>query len=468
MKFRFRAIGPIQEADMELGDLTVIAGRNNTGKTYLAYSLYGFLSSWMGWPDLPRFLVEPTEYHPPMRQTTGFLSLKAMTQAVRDRGETRRVVDRETLAHERSALIEAIGASFSRLRLASVFSSPQDQFTDASCQVVIDTPFPAAVPVRRISFDPGGEWEYSYDGHEVVLRPTSPPRASASAAAVLPYVYARFLLAELPTPFVLSAERFGIALFYKELDFTKNKLVDLLQQLRDTKDDSRVSPYVLIDKTTSRYALPIKDNIDYTRSLATYRNKKSEVHDEKLFDEIRSMMDGYYRVSNDDIRFVSRRRKDNRFDVPLHRASSSARGLSDLYFFLRHVARRDHLLIVDEPESHLDTRNQIELARLLAAIVRSGLKVLVTTHSDYLLKEINNLIMCAELGNGSGPTPSGEDSPGLDGRRVRAYIASDGGLDACNVDRYGMEMPVFDTTIDEINRRSRRLAARIAESDGET
>ena len=32
MKFRFKNLGPIKEADLELGDLTIIAGRNNTGK----------------------------------------------------------------------------------------------------------------------------------------------------------------------------------------------------------------------------------------------------------------------------------------------------------------------------------------------------------------------------------------------------------------------------------------------------
>ena len=44
--FRLKKIGPIKEAEMELGDLTIIAGRNNTGKTYLAYALYGFLKIW--------------------------------------------------------------------------------------------------------------------------------------------------------------------------------------------------------------------------------------------------------------------------------------------------------------------------------------------------------------------------------------------------------------------------------------
>ena len=44
--FRFKNLGPIEEAELELGDLTIIAGRNNTGKTYLAYTLYGFLKMW--------------------------------------------------------------------------------------------------------------------------------------------------------------------------------------------------------------------------------------------------------------------------------------------------------------------------------------------------------------------------------------------------------------------------------------
>ncbi len=36
-----------------------------------------------------------------------------------------------------------------------------------------------------------------------------------------------FLFPEFLEPFILSAERFGISLFYKELDFTKNRLVEM-------------------------------------------------------------------------------------------------------------------------------------------------------------------------------------------------------------------------------------------------
>ena len=78
--------------------------------------------------------------------------------------------------------------------------------------------------------------------------------------------YVLFLVENLfPDEFILSAERFGISLFYRELDFTKNELVDFLQKIVDDKKRNTVSPYLIIERGTSRYALPIKDNIDYTR-----------------------------------------------------------------------------------------------------------------------------------------------------------------------------------------------------------
>ena len=272
------------------------------------------------------------------------------------------------------------------------------------------------------------------------------------------------MLPEVPfNPFVLSAERFGISLFYRELDFTRNNLVDALQKMAD--DKSRDDRYGLfIDSTTSRYALPIKHNIDYTRSIPDLK-ERSGVHDDKLFNYIKEMLGGYYSTSDGNIRFVSTaRRKDRRFNIPLHLASTSARGLSDLYFFLRYVAEKDQLLIIDEPESHLDTSNQILMARLLARCVRAGLKVLITTHSDYLVKEINNLIMLDSTFPGKEAVSKRlhyEPFDSISPSSVRAYVAEGDSLTRCQVDEFGIEMPVFDETIDSINRIANELNWRL-------
>jgi len=390
-------------------------------------------------------------------------ALRRMARSLTETGEARRTVDPATLARERNEVAEAVSQQFSKGLLASVFSASTDQFEGAALRVAFEEEFPGAIPPEILSFPGFGEYECGYNGDELRVRSVVGSRGAGRGPSIFQHLYGHLLLHTLPNPFVLSAERFGISLFYKELDFTKNKLVELLQEIQDRKHEARFSPYVFMDKTTSRYALPIKDNIDYTRGLSEIGRGRSAIYDDKLFDTIKDMLDGYFRASDDELRFISKKRKNARFDIPLYRASSSARGLSDLYFYLKHVARRNHLLIVDEPESHLDTENQVALAGLLSAIVGSGLKVLVTTHSDYLIKELNNLIMRAEL-NGSG---NGEArpvvEPGWPAERVRAYVAESGGFSPCTVDHYGMNIPMFDKTIDDINRRSRTLAASVTQ-----
>ncbi len=46
MKIRLKNLGVLKQAEFSLGDLTIICGENNTGKTYATYALYGFLNSW--------------------------------------------------------------------------------------------------------------------------------------------------------------------------------------------------------------------------------------------------------------------------------------------------------------------------------------------------------------------------------------------------------------------------------------
>jgi len=46
MRFKLENLGCLKDVDIELGDLTIICGKNNTGKTYINYAIYGFLSTW--------------------------------------------------------------------------------------------------------------------------------------------------------------------------------------------------------------------------------------------------------------------------------------------------------------------------------------------------------------------------------------------------------------------------------------
>ena len=55
------------------------------------------------------------------------------------------------------------------------------------------------------------------------------------------------------------------------------------------------------------------------------------------------------------------------------------------------------MLIIEEPEAHLHPAAQTQMAVALTGLVRAGVRVVLTTHSDWLLKEISNLIREGEL-----------------------------------------------------------------------
>ncbi len=77
-----------------------------------------------------------------------------------------------------------------------------------------------------------------------------------------------------------------------------------------------------------------------------------------------------------------------RRDLPLANASSMVSELAPLVLFLRYAIEPGDLLIVEEPESHLHPETQVALTRQLAGLVEEGVRVLVTTHSEWLLEEL--------------------------------------------------------------------------------
>ena len=84
-------------------------------------------------------------------------------------------------------------------------------------------------------------------------------------------------------------------------------------------------------------------------------------------------------------------------DLPLMNASSMVSELAPVVLYLRHVVSPGEVLIIEEPESHLHPAMQVEFIRHLAAAVRSGVRIMITTHSEWVLDELANLVRMSEL-----------------------------------------------------------------------
>ena len=157
-------------------------------------------------------------------------------------------------------------------------------------------------------------------------------------------------------------------------------------------------------------------------------------------------------------------------ELPLMNASSMVSELAPLVLYLRHVVAPGDLLIIEEPESHLHPAMQVEFIRQLAAAVRAGIRVIITTHSDWVLEEVGNMVSLAKLpkeqreGIDGGEIALDESEVGVwlfkSKKRPKGSVVEEIPLDT----ESGIFPSDFDDVSDDLYNRWAEISNRIAES----
>ncbi len=94
--------------------------------------------------------------------------------------------------------------------------------------------------------------------------------------------------------------------------------------------------------------------------------------------------------------------------VPIHRASSMVTEIAPMVAFLRAYVDIGDLLIVEEPEAHLHPAAQQKMAAMLAYLVRQGIRVLITTHSHYMVEAMGMFVCASGIGDNARVRSMGE------------------------------------------------------------
>ena len=88
--------------------------------------------------------------------------------------------------------------------------------------------------------------------------------------------------------------------------------------------------------------------------------------------------------------------------LPLINTSSMVSELAPIVLYLRHVVQPGETLIIEEPEAHLHPAMQVEFIRQIAALVHAGVRVIITTHSEWVLEELGNIVQRSKLPEARG------------------------------------------------------------------
>lgn len=234
---------------------------------------------------------------------------------------------------------------------------------------------------------------------------------------------------------MFTAERSGIYTFNKELSVSR---------LRNPEE-----------RLNARYPKPIADGLADAADVVNQRKKESDYLE--FADEIEKIiLQGNLKVSEDgEILY----QVSNNTDLGYNESSSAVKTLAPLVFYLRHTAGHFNILFVDEPELNLHPKNQILLAKIFVKMINAGLRLVINTHSDYIIREINNMIMADGLNKAGDEILAKmgyDESLCLSQDKFAPYLFQKNAkgkvtVEPLEVDRYGFNMPSIDDAINQQN-----------------
>ncbi len=436
MYFELKNIGAVKQAKIELGKLTVLCGKNNTGKSYIISSIYGFLSKLCEKP-FSQFLRLASSYFKPLFKS---IDKEKLFASFEEKGFIS--IDLKEAAKDLDNVITLLTQLYAE-RLGDIFS--RNKFIEAEFRIRLE---------EMIVDDYSKTFECASNQYEAIKKANTSLleirlKQQIQNRWLIDFIiddilFEFFLRQNFPKPFILSAERASIQLFQKELD-KRSCLVTFMK-----------NHHLALEEYGVHFSLPIEKNVDFTTNSNLIKSN-SFLKEEKpeLTTYIEEMLGVEYQIINGQKVVI-----DIHNELSYHHASNSVRALFDLHLWLKHQVNQGDILFIEEPELGLHPENQVKMARLLVILINSGINVFITTHSDYILSEINNLLLLSshfpekkalmkELGYTQDDILYEDD--------LRAYLThTDGTVSRLESDKYGIGNHI-DGTMVQINKVSNKL-----------
>ena len=420
MKVSLKNVGMLDEAEFEVGDLTIICGENNTGKTYATYSLYGYLDFMRSIRDDLFYMRDRTLFEDEEIQIENNV-YKITYEKIKTRFEKH--IDKKSRLYSTKYLVEYMAGNRDNF-LDTEFNVNFDitiEDVKKSIKIYLETDsfnINARQDVNHIVYDDGLAIQY---------------RKNLSNSFLTSYLHNFFdalLNISLNNNFILSVERTGASIFQSELDFIQIAKFETAKKMLLNEKVNLFDMIRTLKLKQQTYPKPVRDNIDTIRNIKSLSKQYSLFKEEKnqLHNFIILLMGkitgGKYKATDAGILFQP---KGSKQYYPIEIASSSVRSLLMLNYYILNVAQKGDILMIDEPELNLHPSNQILMGRLIALLVNAGIKVFITTHSDYIVREISNCIILNQLKNEQIATHlkryDYNENYRLDYKKVKAYIA---------------------------------------------
>ncbi|AGP42267.1 hypothetical protein BE04_24440 [Sorangium cellulosum] len=384
-KLSVEAFGKIERAEVDVRPLTLFAGPNNSGKSYLVSLLWGLVA-------LPGELV-PQECP----------ELEAANAWIAQRVEEGKASFEHDLTVEELGLFDRL---FDALLLANRSRLSRRLFHSDSVTLGAIS-LQRACAERRLRLrwrrGPDGQfvaeaiWSGENGIYAEIDRPTISYAREVARDLVMRAAVLERLSTALPgemdafedfTPVYLPASRTGFMHLYKAA--ARRSLHETFRRTAERRDfslDLTTPAFHFIDMLA--FGLKSEQSQLKREQFPSYAEEAAFL-EQSLTGEV-ELVAGAGAVN--EYRY---RPAGTPAPLPMQLSSALVTELAPLVLVLRHLSSFP-ALILEEPEAHLHPELQRRIAQVIGRLVHKGLFVWVTTHSENFCQEINNLIKLGSL-----------------------------------------------------------------------
>lgn len=430
MRVTVRNIGVLkEEATIDLKPLTIFIGPNNSGKTWLAYTLAGVLGPYGSEMYAQAYIEKQVPHiYEPVNQAIKLVLKKGSA-----------TIDLRKLAEEYGEKYFNEVAKYAQTWMHRFFSTQLAQFNDMHISLNLSKTeehflkqiseyfqrSSVAKSLLTLRKKRGDNKLFVYTSTEVRDAEESEEKfdekipieevrerlinfvSTAFRRALYPEI--RIFPTERTT---LVASRFSRSISSREVSKINEQAIEaLIENLEKLINELDIVPPIEQRRVSREAIWPIGSFITMLINLFEYGSKEREERDkdaknvkeigkyvklaEILEEQILAGGVNFSTLEPDPMREVLfQPTHDVNIEIPI--ASSIVKELSPLVLYLRYLARPGELLIIDEPEMNLHPAAQVKLIEFLAMLVNAGLHVLITTHSTYVVDHLVNLMEAAK------------------------------------------------------------------------
>lgn len=406
------SLGPIKKAEINLAKETIFLGKNNSGKTYISYLLYGVFQR------LNHMKLEIL--NPYIKRK--FQDSEVQTSINLDKSELFNYFLKQITKKMNDHIKEDLTRIFNIAE--AEFKECKIQFSEADFDFLIQNAMAEKIAgvYKRRSFihqlsgdicikEDSKEWHFELKDIEYLDEGGISVKFKNAAEKIKDFFNRIVLLVftsevfSIPSVLYIPAERNGINVFRKELNIRRSsETFNVFEE-----DITQIAKYPLAIADYMKYLNVINMNIEegvFERNKDSKREALWMEFSEHIlngkyeYDE--EANEYYYREiasigNNRDIKYKKKR-------IPLQIASSSTKSLFGLEYYLKYRFSKGDILFIDEPEMNLDPSNQVRMASILTKLINYGVKVIISTHSDYLVRATTNYLLDSKIKNHEIPT----------------------------------------------------------------